>query len=1023
MKRITFLLLCIAAHFTQAQQDYFWVGGSGNWSDFATHWATASGGSTFYTQAPGQDDNVYFDANSFTADNQIVTLDIEGISHDFDWSAITFSALLEAGAKSRVKTYGSVALSNSMIIGDGVDLWMFSSDAETFSMGSDPEVRKDEEAFGGRIEFLGSGSWTVVDHITNQELITVNNNATLNLDGKPVYTANFSVVSSGTLITGDNTTITTHDWTSTSSNMTFGTNVEIILVDNETASFARFRGDDNVFGNLTINNGGKTTQLDGSNTFETLTFSPGSVIEFEGLKTQTVDDLVANGTRTESINFYTDVPGEQAIINKTSGTVDISFVTMTDMQAIGGATFNANECVDNGNNTGWTFTAPTSLEYYWVGGSGNWSDVNRWATSSGGSSFHANPPTTFDNVFFDNNSFSANGQEVTADGDVYCHDMDWSQMTAYDIDMEAENYSQDYLYVSGSYTGGSGYSNDMSRVYLTGSGSETVSTNGANRLAVYIYLNGNGTWEFPDDPNTTGVTIQSGSAVFTGTELNARFFNINNTAFNKSVDLSNVTANFRFLSISENDPVGFTWIDDNSLINVESEITNAPGVELSHIKLVEGSNDPIEVKNSTTYGTLEMEPGVVVDFGDGTTHTVDNLILEGTKFKSIDLSSVTGGTQATLSVSSGTVEGNYLVLQDIVATGGATFNANNSTDQGNNTGWNITAPIPQDYYWIGETGDWDNINNWSQTSGGAANQSSLPGSIDNVYFDQNSFTADEQFVTLPSGDMSFHDFNVNTVFTADFAKSGSKAVDVLGSIDVNGPADILFNPQMRGKGSETISLTNGATTRTMRFNSTGTWTFTSSIKVNGDLDLIGGNLDFNGQSIEFNSLYLSGDFGTDFPKTLDASNSQLTVNYQISISQFSTDFTADFSGSTINHYGSRLHGFNDRSNFDNLNDVAFHDLIVHDQVELRGNYDFNDITIEEGGLSLRKINTNTVPQIQFNTLSGTGTVDEPLTLQSIDDGVQWDYISKNAVNVDLEYVSIRDSKASGATFHGPKLDR
>jgi len=52
-----------------------------------------------------------------------------------------------------------------------------------------------------------------------------------------------------------------------------------------------------------------------------------------------------------------------------------------------------------------------SADYYWVGGSGNWSDyANHWATSSGGSSFHASIPTLNDNVFVDNNSFTATGR-------------------------------------------------------------------------------------------------------------------------------------------------------------------------------------------------------------------------------------------------------------------------------------------------------------------------------------------------------------------------------------------------------------------------------------------------------------------------------------------------------------------------------------------------------------------------------------------------------------------------------------
>ncbi len=55
--------------------------------------------------------------------------------------------------------------------------------------------------------------------------------------------------------------------------------------------------------------------------------------------------------------------------------------------------------------------------YYWVGGTGNYSDVSHWATTSGGSTFQTVAPTNFDDVFFDVNSFPASGDTVYFDLD------------------------------------------------------------------------------------------------------------------------------------------------------------------------------------------------------------------------------------------------------------------------------------------------------------------------------------------------------------------------------------------------------------------------------------------------------------------------------------------------------------------------------------------------------------------------------------------------------------------------------
>ena len=55
----------------------------------------------------------------------------------------------------------------------------------------------------------------------------------------------------------------------------------------------------------------------------------------------------------------------------------------------------------------------------------------------------------------------------------------------------------------------------------------------------------------------------------------------------------------------------------------------------------------------------------------------------------------------------------YIRLQDIKTSGGATFTAINSTDLGNNTGWAITPPSisTADLYWVvdssgSSTGAW-----------------------------------------------------------------------------------------------------------------------------------------------------------------------------------------------------------------------------------------------------------------------------------------------------------------------------
>lgn len=78
--------------------DRFWVGGSGHWNPTDTsHWSNSSGGASGAT-VPTETDDVYFDANSFSANGAIVTVDHGTTSYflekckNLDFSGITHSA-------------------------------------------------------------------------------------------------------------------------------------------------------------------------------------------------------------------------------------------------------------------------------------------------------------------------------------------------------------------------------------------------------------------------------------------------------------------------------------------------------------------------------------------------------------------------------------------------------------------------------------------------------------------------------------------------------------------------------------------------------------------------------------------------------------------------------------------------------------------------------------------------------------------------------------------------------------------
>jgi hypothetical protein len=87
--KLTFvsLLLFVSVNNIYALSTYYWVGGTGNWSDL-THWATTSGGSIKHTIVPSQINDVVFDVNSFTASGQTVTVNQTPFCKNFVWDGV-----------------------------------------------------------------------------------------------------------------------------------------------------------------------------------------------------------------------------------------------------------------------------------------------------------------------------------------------------------------------------------------------------------------------------------------------------------------------------------------------------------------------------------------------------------------------------------------------------------------------------------------------------------------------------------------------------------------------------------------------------------------------------------------------------------------------------------------------------------------------------------------------------------------------------------------------------------------------
>ena len=99
-----------------------------------------------------------------------------------------------------------------------------------------------------------------------------------------------------------------------------------------------------------------------SNSFNILTVdTPPHSVHFERVTTQYVGILNINGLGASKIILDSTVSGNTWILNISAGTTTCNYVSIRDCLATGGATFNAVDSIDVGNNTGWNFSVTPGM--------------------------------------------------------------------------------------------------------------------------------------------------------------------------------------------------------------------------------------------------------------------------------------------------------------------------------------------------------------------------------------------------------------------------------------------------------------------------------------------------------------------------------------------------------------------------------------------------------------------------------------------------------------------------------------
>jgi hypothetical protein len=334
----------------------YWVGGTGNWSDAANHWADSSGGAPGAGNLPTSATNVWFDANSFSGAGQTVTVNTTANCKDMDWTGATNTPTLQWASGIRLNVSGSCTFIADMIIptsGADIYLQLVGTGSLTTAGINVPVV----------VVVSTAGSVSLVDNLSQVggafpqfvietgTFITNNNsmtNTTFVINGAGVKTLTLGA-----------STINCAVWLNQGSNITLTANTATINCS------GNFTGGSLNYNGASIYLTGATSTITGSNTFNTLSLVPTTTqtITFTAGTTQTAATFNLSGDATHQHTLTSSNPGLAWMITKTGGGyVNGDYLTLNRSVASPNTyTFYAGtHSVDNGNNPGWIFTAPTT---------------------------------------------------------------------------------------------------------------------------------------------------------------------------------------------------------------------------------------------------------------------------------------------------------------------------------------------------------------------------------------------------------------------------------------------------------------------------------------------------------------------------------------------------------------------------------------------------------------------------------------------------------------------------------------
>jgi hypothetical protein len=205
------------------------------------------------------------------------------------------------------------------------------------------------------------GGWTLVDNFNGGAA------RSFSLVGGTVIAANVNVslgsfsmatANAKTLTLGNGTWTCASGWDAATNGASLTVSTSTGTINMTSASAKTFAGGGKTWPTLNQGGAGALT-ITGANTFANITNTvQPATITFPASTTTTVSAFGVSGTSGDQITINSSTPGTRATLFDAAGVVSVNFCTIQDIDAAGGAVWNAyvaNGNVDGGNNVDWDF--------------------------------------------------------------------------------------------------------------------------------------------------------------------------------------------------------------------------------------------------------------------------------------------------------------------------------------------------------------------------------------------------------------------------------------------------------------------------------------------------------------------------------------------------------------------------------------------------------------------------------------------------------------------------------------------